>query len=300
MRTAGGAVESFPLRDGLSVAAFDEQLHGVLRTLGVDVEIRESPFGVPMTTPFPSDTEHASYDPEAVERFFRVLDWSDSVFEEFSGWYCGKTSPVHLFWHSFDLAVTRFGGPARRGCRRPTRSPRRPTPTRWSRSASGPATPNVREPTYYAYAAPEPAGLRERPLRPAAARWVDTGTGSLAQLPYEAVRTADDPRAALLGFLDSAYRAGAGALGWDVSDLDVLVLPLTSRQRRSSSARSIRSSRPAMSSSCAAWADPSWRCSLPISAATISEVTVGISAIENTIVTHATTRPATVWGTMSP
>ena len=63
-----------------------------------------------MATPFRDDTEHASYDPDAVSRFWRILDWTDGVFEEFSGWYCGKTSPVHLFWHSLDLAVTRFGG----------------------------------------------------------------------------------------------------------------------------------------------------------------------------------------------
>jgi hypothetical protein len=219
VRTAAGAEESFPLVDGLSVAAFDEQLHDALRRLGVDVEIRESPFGVPMTTPFPEDREHASYDPEYVQRFFTVLDWTDSVFEEFAGWYCGKTSPVHLFWHSFDLAVTRFGG---------GRAPALPEADPVTREAythevvsfgfwAGDA--NVREPTYYAYAAPEPPGLREQPLRLGAARWVDTGHGSLAQLPYEAVRTSADPRATLLEFLDSAYQAGARSLGWDLAEL---------------------------------------------------------------------------------
>jgi hypothetical protein len=218
VRTSTGALESFSLHDGVSVAAFDAQLHELLRSLGLDVEIRESPFGVPMTTPFPDDTEHASYDREAVGRFFEILDFSDSVFEEFSGWYCGKTSPVHLFWHSFDLAVTRFGG------RRAPELPQADAVTQEAYSHEvvsfgfWAGDLNVREPTYYAYAAPEPPGLRERPLSPGA-RWVDAGTGSLAQLPYEAVRTADDPRAALLGFLDSAYQAGAGALGWDPVDL---------------------------------------------------------------------------------
>jgi hypothetical protein len=108
--TNEGAVESFALADGLSVAEFDKRLHATLARLGIDVAIRETPFGVPTTTPFPEDTEHASYDRDAVERFWRILDWTDGVFEEFAGWYCGKTSPVHLFWHSFDLAVTRFGG----------------------------------------------------------------------------------------------------------------------------------------------------------------------------------------------
>jgi len=109
-RTNRGQQGSFRLQDGLSVASFDRQLHQLLDQLGVDVAIREDPYGVPMTTPFPNDTEHAAYDPEYVRRFWQVLDWVDTVLEEFSGWYCGKQSPVHLFWHSFDLAVTRFSG----------------------------------------------------------------------------------------------------------------------------------------------------------------------------------------------
>src|SRR5712691_11660367 len=133
--TNGGAVESFELVDGLSVAEFDEKLHTTLARLGVDVTIRETPYEVPMTTPFPADREHAAYDRDAVERFWRILDWTDEVFEEFAGWYCGKTSPVHLFWHSFDLALSRFGG---RRARTPL--PARLTRTRWSRSASGQAT----------------------------------------------------------------------------------------------------------------------------------------------------------------
>jgi hypothetical protein len=182
VQTNRGETESFPLVDGLSVAAFDEQLHTLLRSLDVDVEIRESPFGVPMTTPFPDDREHASYDPDAVVRFWRVLDWTDGVFEEFAGWYCGKTSPVHLFWHSLDLAVTRFDG---------KRAPPSPDADRVTQEAyshdlvsfgfwAGDRT--VREPSYYAYAAPEPPGLRDRALRPAEAFWAEQGGGSLARL----------------------------------------------------------------------------------------------------------------------
>jgi hypothetical protein len=92
------------------VAEFDEKLHATLTRLGIDMTIRETPFGVPTTTPYPADREHAAYDRDAVERFWRILDWTDGVFEEFAGWYCGKTSPAHLFWHSFDLAFTRFSG----------------------------------------------------------------------------------------------------------------------------------------------------------------------------------------------
>jgi hypothetical protein len=218
VETNRGRVESFALVDGLSVSAFDEQLHAALRALGVDVGIRESPFGVPMTTPFPDDREHASYDRDAVERYWRVLDWTDWVFEEFAGWFCGKTSPVQLFWHSFDLAVTRFSG---------RRAPPMPDADQVTQESYThevisfgfwPGDANVREPTYYAYAAPEPAGLREQPLVEGAT-WVEQGTGSLAVLPYETVRAGADPKRELLAFLQSAYLAGVATAHWDAADL---------------------------------------------------------------------------------
>ena len=222
--TDTGGVESFALADGLSVAEFDGLLHATLAGLGVDVPILESPYGVPMTTPFPDDREHASYDPDAVERFWRILGWSDGVFEEFAGWFCGKTSPVHLFWHSFDLAVTRFGG---------KRAPALPSADGVAQEAYShevvsfgfwAGDKNVREPSYYSYTAPEPPGLRDRSLRPGEARWTET----IALLPYDAVRTAGDPRAALLDFLQSAYEAGAGAAGWNREDFESSWCPIPS------------------------------------------------------------------------
>jgi len=229
IETSTGGTESFELVDGLSVAAFDERLHAALARLGVDVALKEEPFGVPMTTPFPDDAEHAAYDRAAVERFWVVLEWTDHVFQEFSGWYCGKTSPVHLFWHSFDLAVTRFSG---------KRAPSRPDADAVTREAythevvsfgfwAGDA--NVGEASYYSYAAPEPPGLRERPLQPDDARWGELGGGSLALLPYAAVRSAADPKATLLAFLESAYRAGADALGWDRAELESSWCPDSAR-----------------------------------------------------------------------
>ena len=123
LATNRGEIDSFDLADGLSVAEFDARLHAVLASRGIDVAIREEPYGLSVTTPFPEDREHASYDREAVERYWRILEWTNDVLEEFAGWYCGKTSPVHLFWHGLDLAVTRFGG-ARASARgaRPHRS----------------------------------------------------------------------------------------------------------------------------------------------------------------------------------
>lgn len=215
-RTAGGRSERMALRDGLSVAGFDAGVHRLLGALGVDVEIREEPFGTPVSDlPFGDDRVHAAYDPEAAQRFWRVLDWVDGVFEQFAGWSCAKTSPVHLFWHSFDLAVTRFSGrpaPAVPGADAVTREA-------YSHEVISfgfwPGDKQVRFPAFYAYAVPEPDGLREQPLQPAAAAWQELPSGSMALLPYDDVRTARDPRATLLAFLQSAYDAGASTAGWD-------------------------------------------------------------------------------------
>jgi hypothetical protein len=220
VRAADGRTESFPLEDGLSVATFDAQLHAALGSLGLDVEILEKPFGVPMTTPFVQDTEHASYDREYVERFWRVLDFSTARLDEFAGRFRGKQSPAHVFWHSFDLAHARVSG------RLVAPSPDADSVTQEAYSAEiisfgfWAGDERVLEPTYYSYTAPEPAGLTEQPLASGGASWVSWPTGSLALLPYEAVRTAPDPAEALLDFLQSAYEACTGAAGWDRSELD--------------------------------------------------------------------------------
>jgi hypothetical protein len=214
VRMADGRTEGFALADGLSVAEFDERLHGVLADMGVDVPILERPFGVPMTTPFPDDREHGAWDAGYVERFWRVLDWTDDVLEEFSGWFNGKTSPVHLFWHSLDLAVARFSGRAA-----PPAEADAVTREAYSSEViafgfwAGDDT--MGDAAFYSYTAPEPAGLRDEPL--AVGAWRPSGSGSLAVLPYEDVQSSADPRAALLAFLESAYEAGARTAGWDTS-----------------------------------------------------------------------------------
>jgi Family of unknown function (DUF5996) len=212
VRTRDGRARSFDLVDGLAVADFDSQLHEVLRELGVDVEIKEEPFGVPMTTPFPLDRAHASWDRTAIKRYGRILDWTDGVFEEFSGWFSGKTSPVHLFWHSFDLAVTRFSGrPA------PPIGADAVTEEAYSQEAISfgfwAGDDNIPDAAYYSYTSPEPERLRDQPLP--VGDWVASGSGSLAILPYDVVRTAHDPRRSLLAFLQGAYEAGASLAGWD-------------------------------------------------------------------------------------
>lgn len=222
--TNTGAEERLDLRDGLSVAAFDAELHAMLDRLGLDVAIVESPYGVPMTTRLTEDDEHASYDRDAVTRFWRILDWSDGVFDAFSGWFCGKTSPVQLYWHGLDLAFARFNGAS---------APARPDADPVTQEAYSheviafgfwPGDQQVPEPSYYSYTSPEPADLRLRELT-APARWSERNSGSLALLPYEAVRSAGDPGATLRGFLQSAYEAGAGAAGWDMAALESFWCP---------------------------------------------------------------------------
>jgi hypothetical protein len=217
VRTADGRAKSFELGSGLPVADFDARIHAMLGELDIDVDIKEEPFGVPITTPFAQDVKHASWDREAIESFGRILDWSDSVFEEFSGWFNGKTSPVHLFWHSLDLAVSRFSG-------RPGVPIEADAVTQEAYSHEvisfgfWPGDDNLGDAAYYSYTSPEPAGLRDQPL--SAGAWTESVSGSLAVLPYEAVRTARDPRTTLLAFCQSAYEAGARLAGWDTSSFE--------------------------------------------------------------------------------
>ena len=228
LRTDSGATSSFALEDGLSVAAFDANLHELLREHGLDVEIREQPYGLPIATPFPADEEHARYQPEYVERFWHTLGWVEGVLDEFSSWFCGKQSPVHLFWHGLDLAYTRFSG---------RRAPLGDDVDPVTREAYShevisfgfwAGDDNVPEPSFYSYTAPEPPGLRKRALYPADARWLELPTGSLAILPYDVVRTGADPRTRLLGFLQSAYEAGTEAAGWDADELASSACPPSS------------------------------------------------------------------------
>lgn len=214
-----GATGSFELRDGLSVAEFYRQLMALLDDLGVHPKIDARPFGVPNKIPFAEDGEHASYDAAAVERFFAALRWISLIFEEFAGSFTGKASPVHLFWHSFDLATARFSG---------RRAPERPgadhvTAEAYSHElisfgwwAGDQRTPF---PAFYSYTAPEPDGLADHRLEPEGAKWQGEPGNHMAILTYDECRHSADPRRTLLEFLQSAYLAGATSAGWDIADL---------------------------------------------------------------------------------
>jgi hypothetical protein len=200
--------------DDLPVAEFYRKLFDGLGTLGVEISINATPFDLGDEYTLAENTFHCVCDREYVRRYWRILVQVDQVFKEFAGRFNGKTSPVHLFWHGFDLAVTRFSGrraPEREGADKVTLEA-------YSHEVISfgfwPGDTNVREPAFYAYTAPEPEGLTGQPLEPEAAFWATEG--GMALLMYGDLRKMDSPKSALLQFMESAYQAGAKTAGWDV------------------------------------------------------------------------------------
>ncbi|MGW3185956.1 DUF5996 family protein [Kitasatospora sp. NPDC001119] len=215
--SSDGRTASFPLT-GQSVASFYRRTLDSLAAVGVPVTVSHPfPFDLPDAgRPFTEDTEHAAYDPFWVNRYWQVLSQVNLLLEEFAAGFCGKISPVHHFWHTFDIAVTRFSG-------RVIEQPRTVDPvTREAYSREVVSSgfwfgdDSFPDPAFYSYAAPEPAGLADSPLRPGAARWVERSGSHLAVLPYDEVRGREDPRAVVLDFYESVYEPAARLAGWDV------------------------------------------------------------------------------------
>jgi hypothetical protein len=212
-----GASVTTPLR-AQSVADFYTEYQKLLAELGVQVPIYSTPVELAHPIPFAQDVEHASYDPDAAHRFWRVLVRADQVFQKFSSRFVGKVSPVHFFWGSFDLAVTRFSGrpaPPREGADRITREA-------YSQEVISagfwPGNGGYGNAAFYCYAAPAPAGLDAATIQPAQA-FFDRGLGEFI-LPYEDVRQAASPDEALLAFLQSTYDAAADLAKWDRKALE--------------------------------------------------------------------------------
>jgi hypothetical protein len=220
--TSDGTARQFALA-GKSVAGFYTAIMADLAELGIDIAINETPNELPDPIRFSQDSRHASYDPDAVRRFFQILRNAERVFEQFRTGFLGKASPVHFFWGSFDLAVTRFSG--RRAPRHPGGVPHLPDEVAWEAyshevSSAGfwPGGGAIDYPAFYCYAYPEPAGFRTAPLRPDAA-FFSEALGEFI-LPYDAVRTAAQPDQALLDFLQSTYEAAANSAKWDRNALE--------------------------------------------------------------------------------
>jgi hypothetical protein len=217
-----GDRRGFSLEPG-TVASFCRQLKQTIAQLGGTPEFHGSPNEVEKAVPFARDDKQRPYDRDAVARFHRALVSIDAVFRTFRTGFLGKVSPVHLFWGSFDLAVTRFSG--REAPPHPGGVPNLPdsvTREAYSHEVSSagfwPGGGGSDEPAFYSYAYPAPPGFAEVPVAPQAARF-DAGLGEFI-LPYEAVREAADPAATLLRFLQTTYEAAAVSAGWDRAALD--------------------------------------------------------------------------------
>jgi hypothetical protein len=220
--TSDGAHREFALA-GHSVASFYRRVMAELGGLGIAIAIDEMPNELPDPIRFSEDTQHASYDADAVRRLHRILVNADRVFKQFRTGFLGKVSPVHFFWGSFDLAVTRFSG--RRAPLHPGGVPSLPDAVAreaYSHEVSSagfwPGSGAIDYPAFYAYAYPEPAGFRTTKVRPDAA-FFSEALGEFV-LPYDAVRKAKDPDAALLDFLQSTYEAAAVAANWNRAALE--------------------------------------------------------------------------------
>ena len=220
LRTTDGEQRTVAL-EPRSVASFYDETMTSLAALGVEIDILARPVEVADATPFAADTDHAAYDGEAINRFWRGLVEVDRVLDVFRGRFVGKASPVHFFWGAFDMATTRFSGrPA------PPHPGGVPNCADWVMheayshevSSAGFWPGGSDEGSFYSYAYPEPAGFAEQPVQPATA-YYDSTLGEFI-LPYRAVRTAEDPDATLLAFLQTTYEAAATTGDWDRPSLD--------------------------------------------------------------------------------
>lgn len=216
VRTTDGDHRTLPLAPR-SVADFYREVMAMLREMSLPVTIWPVPVEIPNPIPFEEDTAHHSYDPEFANRHWRILVQVERVLARSRATFIGKCSPVHFFWGSFDLAVTRFSGrlaPPREGpaFMRDAYSHEVISHGFWP--GSGP----LLEPAFYAYAAPEPAGLKEARVEPGAA-YYHRELGEFI-LPYEAVRTAPDPDVMLESFVDTTYDRAATLAKWDRAALE--------------------------------------------------------------------------------
>jgi hypothetical protein len=202
-----------------TVAEFYAKLMGALHSLGIDVQVWPMPVEVPRPVRFNLDESHAAYDSEYARRFWQILVSVDTVFWEFRSRFIGKVSPVHFFWGSFDLAVTRFSG---------RRAPERPGADPITKEAYSHEVISVgfwpgdgeivKDAAFYAYAAPEPAGFKERQVRPAKAFYSSEKNEFF--LMYDDIRSSDSPEQLLLDFCQSTYEAGAILRNWDRPNLE--------------------------------------------------------------------------------
>jgi hypothetical protein len=215
IQTSEGDVRTLDLAPR-TVADFYADVMNTLAALKIDVHIHAHPDEVPNPIPFPEDRTHKSYDRESVERFRRLLISVDKVLKNFRTRFIGKCSPVHFFWGSFDLAVTRFSG--RLAPPRPDRMMQEAYSHEVSSAGFWPGGGEIKGPAFYSYTAPEPAGFKTCAIGPKPA-FYHQGIGEFL-LMYDDIRTSATPDVPLMEFLQTTYEAGANLAKWDRGALE--------------------------------------------------------------------------------
>lgn len=217
--TSRGQHDGFDLYDGLSVSEFYNNLFAILNEFGIEADILAKPYDQSFDTPFSEDREHAQYDKKYVENYWTILTRMDRIFRIFNRDFRGKVCPVHLYWHSFDLAVTRFSG---------NLAPPMPEAGVVDREAYShevisfgfwAGDENIPGAALYSYTYPAPEGLADAPLKPVEAFWSEQRGSPMALLMYEDARKSGNPEQAILDFLESAWQAGVEKAGWETESL---------------------------------------------------------------------------------
>jgi len=216
-----GKESTIDLATSPTVAEFYHSFMAALGEYGLKPKFINVPLDMTVKEPFDQINDHHHYEWDSINEFWKAMCWTRDVFQEFSGRFYGKTCPVHIYWHSLDLTVTRFSGKrlpsdgkkSGRLLERDSYSHEQISCGFWA------GDPRVQQPMYYAYTFPAPAGLDQESLSPQEANWIDSNGSPMATLSYEAVRSSSDPRAVLLEFLESSYQAGARKAGWNIEEL---------------------------------------------------------------------------------
>ncbi|WP_339702331.1 DUF5996 family protein [uncultured Marixanthomonas sp.] len=220
--TSEGESAQFDLHEGLTVADFYKKLRGILSDFTISVNLLEKPYDLGIEESFSEITAYHHYNQDYITKLWKTFQWVDGVFKEFSGRFYGKTCPVHVYWHSMDIAVTRFSGKKAPPMLKEARISDKDAYTHdcisfgfWA------GDDNMKEPAFYSYTYPAPEGIDKKPLQPDNAFWMDANGSPMAILKYNDLLTKENPRETLLAFMESAYRAGASLANWDIDELEV-------------------------------------------------------------------------------
>ncbi|MFV8225424.1 DUF5996 family protein [Christiangramia aquimixticola] len=216
-----GDIRSFRLEKNLSVSDFYNYLTSILRELDINIRINAKPYEVGIEKHFSEIHDIHHYNKKYAAQYWKAFLWVNSIFNEFSGRFYGKTSPSQLFWHSMDLAVTRFSGK-----KVPTNSDSNiANKDSYSHECISfgfwAGDENTQEPAFYSYAFPSPEHLDKETLEPAEANWIMINGGPMAILTYADLARKDNPGKVLLEFMESAYQASAGLADWDIDAFKV-------------------------------------------------------------------------------